>query len=92
MLAYIRHPLTYVWAFLTATTLASWLISRDGGSAHQLNAGVTICVLLIAAVKSRLVIRWFMEVRHAPRWLKRATDGWLAVLFLLLSGIYFANL
>jgi hypothetical protein len=38
------------------------------------------------------VIRHFMEVRHAPFWLKATTSGWVLVLFALLLGLYFAGL
>ena len=89
MTVYLRHPLTIVWAVLTAVTLASWLTARDGG-AHHVDATVTVVVLLIAAIKTQLVIWHFMEVRHAPRWLKLFTIGWVIVLFGLLLGFYFA--
>ncbi|MDF2584959.1 MAG: hypothetical protein K0R33_3602 [Mycobacterium sp.] len=68
MTVYLRNPLTVVWALLTAVTLVSWLTARDPGAAHVLNATVTVVVLVIAAVKSQLVIWYFMEVRHAPWW------------------------
>ncbi len=43
---------------------------------------ITAVVLTLALVKSRLIIRYFMEVRTAPpRWLRSATDAWLVVLF-----------
>jgi len=89
---YIRNPLTIVWAVLTAVTVVSWLTARDAGSAHVVNATVTVVVLLIAAVKSQLVIWHFMEVRHAPRWLKLTTGSWVIVLFALLLGFYFVAL
>jgi hypothetical protein len=88
----IRNPLTIVWAVLTAVTIASSLISLDGGAAHQINVTVTTVVLLIAAVKAYLVIAHFMEVRHAPCWLKATTGGWVLGLFTLLLGAYFAAL
>jgi hypothetical protein len=87
--SYVRNPLTIVWAVLTTVTVMSWLTARDGGSAHQLNAAVTVVVLLIAAVKAALVIWNFMEVRNAPTWLKATTGGWLIGLFALLLGFYF---
>jgi Prokaryotic Cytochrome C oxidase subunit IV len=86
--AYLRNPLILVWALLTAVTIVSWLTARIG-SAHQLNATVTVVVLLIAAVKTELVIWHFMEVRRAPMWLKATTGGWLVALFALLLGVYF---
>jgi cytochrome c oxidase subunit 4 len=87
---YVRNPLTMVWAVLTAVTVVSWVTARDGGSAHVVNATVTVVVLLIAAVKTLLVIWHFMEVRHAPRWLKVTTGSWALGLFALLLGFYFA--
>lgn len=90
MSTYLRSPLTLVWAVLTVVTIASWLTARDGGAAHVVNTTVTVVVLLIAAVKTQLVIWHFMEVRHAPIWLRVTTMSWLVVLFALLLGVYFA--
>ncbi|WP_396932263.1 cytochrome C oxidase subunit IV family protein [Mycolicibacterium sp.] len=90
MTALIRNPLTIVWALLTAVTVVSWLVSRDGGAAHQLNSAVTTVVLLIAAVKAQLVIWHFMEVRRAPLWLKAVTSGWVVVVIAAMLGMYFA--
>ena len=76
MTTYLRHTSTYVWAFLTLITIASWWIGRDTGVAYHINAAITVSVLLIAFIKSRLVIRYFMEVRFAPSWLQWTCDGW----------------
>ncbi|APE14988.1 cytochrome C oxidase subunit IV family protein [Mycolicibacterium pallens] len=91
MTALIRNSLTIVWALLTAVTVVSWLVSRDGGAAHQLNSTVTTVVLLIAAVKAQLVIWHFMEVRRAPVWLKAVTSGWVVVVIAAMLGVYFAG-
>lgn len=90
MLTYVRNPLTVVWALLMTVTVVSWLTARGGGAAHVLNPLVTVVVLLIAAVKAHLVIWHFMEVRHAPTWLKATTTAWVIVLFAGLLGFYFA--
>jgi Prokaryotic Cytochrome C oxidase subunit IV len=92
MTSLIRSPLTIVWALLTTITIVSSLIALDGGAAHQINTTVTTAVLLIAAVKTQLVIWHFMEVRRAPVWLKATTSGWVLGLFALLLGFYFAAL
>jgi len=92
MTAYLRNPLTYVWAFLAAITIASWSIGRGHGVAYHIDAAITIGVLLIASVKAQLVIRYFMEVRSAPRWLKRTTYGWNIALLFLLLWIYSQSL
>jgi hypothetical protein len=92
MTSLIRSPLTIVWALLTTITIVSSLIALDGGAAHQINTTVTTIVLLIAAVKTQLVIWHFMEVRRAPVWLKATTSGWVVGLFTLLLSFYFASL
>ena len=92
MTSYLRNPLTIVWALLTAVTVASWLTARDAGAAHLVNATVTVVVLVIAAVKTQLVIWHFMEVRRSPTWLRLTTGSWLVVVFALLLGIYFWEL
>lgn len=91
MTAYLRNPLTYVWAVLTLVTLASWYLGRSGAE-FRINPIVTGSVLLIALIKSRLVLRYFMEVRTAPAWLQRACDGWLIVLFATLFIVYYFSL
>lgn len=51
-----------VWVALIAMTFVSFLIF-EGGALASLSA---IAIVVIAAVKSRLVIEHFMEVAHAP--------------------------
>jgi hypothetical protein len=92
MTSLIRNPLAMVWALLTTVAIASSLIAVDGGASHQINTTVTTVVLLIAAFKAHVVIRYFMEVRRAPVWLKATTTGWVLGLFALLFGFYFAAL
>ena len=87
----LRSRVTIVWSLLVTVTVMSWLTARDGGAAHVVNATVTVVVLLIAAVKTPLVIWHFMEVRDAPRWLKVVMGSWVILLFALLLGFYFAS-
>ena len=91
MTAYLRNPLTVVWAVLTAVTVVSWLTARNGGASHHLNVTVTVAVLVIAAVKTALVIWHFMEVRRAPTWLKVTTSAWLVAVLGLLLGLYLVS-
>jgi len=85
------RTLTLVWVFLVAVTVAAWWIGRSTDAPWQINHVITYSVLLIAAIKSRLVMRYFMEVRHAPSWLKWSCDGWLGFVFLMLFGFYWAS-
>ncbi len=91
MTTYIRHPLVHVWAFLTVITIVSWWIGHGQGSEYRIDAAVTVGVLLIAAVKTLLVIGYFMEVRFAPRWLKQSTYGLVGAIFALLIAFYYVQ-
>ncbi len=81
---------TYAWIILSAITILSWWLAPGHG--HGQAAGpsvpITLVVILLAFVKGRMVIRYFMEVRTAPRWLKLATDGWLVALWAGVLAIY----
>jgi heme/copper-type cytochrome/quinol oxidase subunit 4 len=78
--------ITWTWALLSALTVVSWALAATRGFSPD--TALTITVLAIAAVKTRLVIRQFMDVRAAPAWLRRATDAWLAVLMAAITGLY----
>ena len=77
---------TWTWALLSALTVVSWGLAAT--RRFTPDTALTIVVLAIAAVKTRLVIRQFMDVRAAPAWLRRATDAWLAVLMAAIIGLY----
>lgn len=89
MTPYLRNPLIYVWAFLAAITITSWWIGRQQGDPLKTDLSITIGVLLIALIKSRLVISYFMEVRTSALWLRRICDGWLVALFGIMFALYF---
>lgn len=80
------NKLTGVWLFLALLTVASWWVGH--GEVPQLNALVTLTVLLMAALKALLVIMYFMEVNTSPAWLKRTMYGWLAILLVVLIFSY----
>jgi len=90
-MANIRNSLILVWAFLVAITIASWWIGQGTDTPFYVDRTITISVLSIAAIKSRLVMRYFMEVRNAPSWLKRVCDGWLGFVYLMLLGLYWSS-
>lgn len=89
MLSHIRNPLVLVWAILTLSTVVSWYISKSDTLEFQANAWVTLGVLVIAIIKAQMVIRYFMEVKVAPSWLKATMTSWSSMLLLLLLGFYF---
>jgi len=84
-----NRRITLVWAFLCVVTVVSWLLaSARGHREFSPSTGVTIGILVAVAVKARLIIRHFMEVRTAPRWLRRVTDGWLTLLVASIFALY----
>ncbi len=74
---------------LSAITVVSWwLAPGHARGAAVASVPITVAVVLLGFIKGRLIIRYFMEVRTAPRWLKVATDAWLVVLWLAILAIY----
>jgi caa(3)-type oxidase subunit IV len=81
MMTGAARMITWAWVALVAITLGSWWLAPAHSGTAAPSVPITAVVLTLALVKSRLIIRYFMEVRTAPRWLRSATDAWLVVLF-----------
>jgi hypothetical protein len=81
----LRKPVTIVWATLILATCAStWLLSKNSVTPEV----ATVAIVLIAAMKVRLVIWHFMEVRGAPLALRCVCDGWLLAVTVLILTVY----
>lgn len=81
--------LTGTWLVLVViTVLAWWLAPGHTAGPVEPSIPITVAVLALAAVKARLIIRNFMEVRTAPVWLRRVTDAWLVGLWTAVLVIY----
>ena len=91
MAARTRPPrtTTYVWLILSAITVISWWLAPGHSGGHATaSVPITAAVVLLGFIKGRMIIRYFMDVRHAPRWLQLATDTWLTILWITLLAIY----
>jgi heme/copper-type cytochrome/quinol oxidase subunit 4 len=78
-------PVSIVWAALMLATCAStWLLSKNAVTPEV----ATVAIVVIAAVKVRLVIGYFMEVRWAPLALRFICDGWLLAVTALIVTVY----
>lgn len=66
---------TYGWIILSAITILSWwpAAGHTRGAAAVASAPITVALILLRFIKGRMIIRYFMEVRTAPRWLKLFT-------------------
>nr|WP_256735857.1 cytochrome C oxidase subunit IV family protein [Mycolicibacterium hippocampi] len=78
------------WLTLSAMTLVYVWMDHSVDTAETLRASpvVTVSAIVIALIKMRIILREFMEVRHAPIWLRRLTDGWVMLIATLLIGTY----
>jgi hypothetical protein len=76
------RTITVVWLVLTAITVSSWWLA-PGHLSNVATASIpiTVAAIVLGLIKSRLIIRYFMEVHFAPTWLRRTTDAWLALLW-----------
>ena len=67
-------PVGIVWAALMLATCAStWLLTKSSVTSEV----ATVAIMLVAAVKVRLVMRHFMEVRRAPPIAPPRGDGYV---------------
>jgi Prokaryotic Cytochrome C oxidase subunit IV len=87
--AAVKNRLTVVWLILAGLTVVSWALApAHSTGAVGASVPITVVVLSIALIKSRLIIREFTEVRTAPAWLRASTDAWLVVMFGAVLAIY----
>ena len=83
----LTHHVSKIWLMLVAATGISWWMGGDHNSG--LNAGqMASLVLIIALIKVRFVLRHFMEVNSAGRYLRMATDGWVVIVAAVLLYLY----
>lgn len=71
-MAVSEKQLIWRWAVLVCLTL----LSLEGSPLLGTSALAAAVVLAIAFAKVRIVVRDFMEVRHAPRWLRLVLELW----------------
>ncbi len=91
MLAYLRNASTPIWMLLILATGLSWWLGHGPEAADSRPYAATGLVV-IAAIKIRLVVRYFMEVRDAPLALQWVMDGWLLAMCAGILGTYWLGL
>lgn len=84
-----NRAITVAWLALSAITVISWWLAPGHSGAHAgPSVPITVAAIVLGFVKCRMIIRQFMEVGTAPRWLRLATDAWLVVLWTAVLVIY----
>jgi hypothetical protein len=83
-----RHPAVIVWGLLVAATVTSgWLGLHHGVSSTTVTVAGTF-ILVITFVKIHLVGMYFMEVRHAPKFLVGLFATWTVATCAVTIGFY----
>ncbi len=81
----LERRASLIWLLLVAATVfTTWVLSKDVVAAKI----GTVSIILIAAIKVRLVLLHFMELRGAPRLLRLVFEVWLLIVAAALIGIY----
>jgi len=85
-----QKRLFLAWLVLVAITLIYLWIDHaaDETGVYVASAAVTVAAICLALVKARIIMREFMDVRHAPPLLSRLTDVLVAVMAVALLGTY----
>jgi heme/copper-type cytochrome/quinol oxidase subunit 4 len=88
----VHHPLTRLWLVLVLTTVLSWWLGVDTPARTEHSfAWSTVAILAVAIIKCRLVMRSYMEVKSAPRWLQLSCDAWLLLNIGMMSWFYWLS-
>lgn len=90
----MNKRLVIAWAILTLLTLVYvWMDEAvDQNGTLKASTVVTVSAIVISLIKVRIIFREFMEVRHAPDWLRRLTDGWVVLVAACLLSSYFIGM
>ena len=82
--------LTVAWIVVVAVTLLYLVIDRsvDDDGAVGASTAASVAAIALALAKIRIIMREFMDVRHAPRVLRIVTDALVIVMGAALLGSY----
>jgi hypothetical protein len=82
--------LTIAWLLVVVVSLVYLVIDESAVEDGVVHASVaaSVAAIALALVKLRVILREFMDVRHAPRALRTATDALVIVMGAFLLGTY----
>ena len=88
-----KRWLLVAWGAVVAITVIYFWIDRsaDDRGALVASTAVTVAAIGLALVKFRIILREFMDVRHAPLLLRRVTDLLVVVIAAALLSAYFVG-
>jgi len=82
--------LAVAWTVVVALTLLYLVIdgAADANGVLRASTAASVAAIVLALVKVRIIVRQFMDVRHAPRVLRTMTDALVIVMGACLLGTY----
>ncbi|MGQ0698449.1 MAG: cytochrome C oxidase subunit IV family protein [Panacagrimonas sp.] len=86
MIRFLTDRITLVWIVLVGATILSWELGH-GFALTNLDY-VRASIIAVAFIKVRYVILDFMEIRHAPRFMRVTAEVWALVVCLALIALY----
>jgi predicted transposase YdaD len=88
-----KKRLLVAWVVVVAiTVIYLWIDhSADDRSVLVSSVAVTVAAIGLALVKFRIILREFMDVRHAPPALRRMTDLLVVIIAVALLSAYFVG-
>ena len=89
----LNKRLLAVWFVLSAITVIYLWIDHtaDDDGVPVASTAVSVSAIALALIKVRIIMREFMEVRHAPQLLRLLTDLWVVLMSVGLLGMYAAG-
>ena len=80
---------TLVWlCLILLTSLSWWLSDGDSSNSHSQTMHVAISLIAMAMFKIRLVVIHFMEIGGAPWRLRGLLEGWIVMVFVGITFLY----
>jgi hypothetical protein len=83
---FLLNSITTVWGFLFIGTVTSWFLAPEKDYLEPLLPGLII--ILIAFLKVRLILLYFMELRIAPQPWRGLFEAWMAVACAIVMFLY----
>lgn len=85
----LHYKAVAAWIFLVLATVGTAAIADDQAHTGML---MLTAVMLIAAIKARVVIIHYMELGHAPLAWRIAFEAWIVIAtIIILGGAYLGN-
>ncbi|HKY89572.1 MAG TPA: cytochrome C oxidase subunit IV family protein [Nevskiaceae bacterium] len=82
----VNRAAGWAWLFLVGASLATLVVVESHATRADVAVGV---VMILAAIKARLIVLHFMELKHAPLAWRVAFEGWVVVVAALIAGLWF---